>query len=64
MKVGGHNIMNQPIFQRVVKSTFAGEWKQDLRVVVVVAAQGEELMNMVSGRHLVEVKQRYLNLLE
>jgi hypothetical protein len=30
--------------------------------VVVVATQGEELMNMVSGRQLVEVKQRYFRL--
>ncbi len=29
MKVGGHNIINQPAFQGVVKSTFVGEWKQD-----------------------------------
>jgi hypothetical protein len=34
------------------------------QVVVVVAAQGEELMNIVSGRWLVEVKQMYLDLLE
>ncbi len=64
MKVGGYNIMNQPTSQGVVKSTFVGEWRQDLQVVVVVAAEGEESMNMVSGRWLVEVKQRYLDLLE
>jgi hypothetical protein len=47
----------------MVKLTFVGEWRPDLQVVVVVATQGEELMSMVSGRWLVEVKQRYLNLL-
>jgi hypothetical protein len=30
MKVGGHDIMNQLAFQRVVKSTFVGKWRQDL----------------------------------
>jgi len=64
MKVGGHNIMNQPSFQKVVKSTFVGEWRQDLQVMAIVGVQREELMTMVSGRQLVEVKQRYLNLLE
>jgi ribosomal protein L5 len=64
MKVGGHNIMNQPSFQKVVKSTFVGEWRQDLQVMAIVGVQREELMTMVSGRRLVEVKQRYLNLLE
>jgi len=64
MKVGSHNIMNWPAFKGVVKSTFVGKWRQDLQVMAIVAAQGEELMNMVSGRRLVEVKQRYLNLLE
>jgi hypothetical protein len=62
--VGGYNIMNQLAFQRVVKSTFVGEWRQDLQIVVVVATQREELMSMVNGRRLVEVKQRYLDLLE
>jgi len=38
MKVGGHNIMNQLISQGVVKSTLVGEWRQDLQIVVVVAA--------------------------
>jgi hypothetical protein len=38
------------------------EWKQDLQVVAIVVAQGEEFMSMVSGRWLVEVKQRYLYL--
>ncbi len=56
--------MNQLAFQRVVKSTFVGEWRQDLQIVVVVATQREELMSMVNGRRLVEVKQRYLDLLE
>jgi hypothetical protein len=32
--------------------------------MAVVAMQGEELMNMVSGKQLLEVKQRYLDLLE
>jgi len=63
-KVGGYNIMNQLASQQAINSTFVGEWRQDLQVVVVVAAQGEELMSMVSGRQLVEVKQRYLDLLE
>ncbi len=30
MKVVGHDIMNQPTFQRVVKSAFVGKWKQHL----------------------------------
>ncbi len=64
MKVGGHNIMNHPSFQKVVKSTFVGEWRQDFQVMAIVVVQGEELMTMVSGRRLVEVKQRYLDLLE
>ncbi len=64
MKVGGHNIMNYLAFQRMVKSTFFGKWRQDLKVVVVVVAQGEEFMSMVNGRRLVEVKQRYLYLQE
>ncbi len=62
MKVGGHNIMNYPAFQGAVKSTFFGKWRQDLKVVVVVVAHGEEFMNMVNGRRLLEVKQRYLYL--
>jgi hypothetical protein len=33
-------------------------------VVAVVATQGKELMSMVSGNWLVEVKKRYLDLLE
>jgi hypothetical protein len=40
MKVGNHNIMNQPTSQGEVKSTFVGKWRQDLQVVVVVAVQG------------------------
>jgi hypothetical protein len=48
----------------MVNSTFVEEWRQDLQVVVVVATHGEEFMNMVSGRQLVEVKQMYLDLLE
>jgi hypothetical protein len=63
-KVGGYNIMNQLASQQAINSTFVEEWRQDLQVMVVVAAQGEEFMSMVSGRRLVEVKQRYLNLLE
>jgi hypothetical protein len=56
--------MNYPAFQGVVKSTFFGEWRQDLKIVVVVIAHGEEFMGMVNGRWLVEVKQRYLYLQE
>ncbi len=56
--------MNHLASQGVVKSTFVGEWRQDLQIMVIVAARGEELLNMVSGRHLVEVEQRYLDLLE
>jgi hypothetical protein len=63
-KVGGYNIMNQLASQQVVNSTFVEEWRHDLQIMVVVAAQGEELMSMVSGRWLMEVKQRYLDLLE
>ncbi len=64
MKVGGDNIMNHPSFQGVVKSTFVGEWKQDLQVMAIVVMQGEELMTMLSGRRLVEVKQRCSYLLK
>ncbi len=64
MKVGGYNIMNQPTSQGVVKSTFVGEWRQNLQIVAIMAIQGEELMSMVNGRWLVEVKQRYLDLLK
>ncbi len=59
IKVGGYNIMNQLASQRVVKLTFVGEWKQDLQVVAIVAMDGEEFVNMVNGRQLVEVEQRY-----
>ncbi len=64
MKVRSYNIMNQPTSQGVVKSTFVGEWKQDLQIVAIMATQGEEFMSMVNGKRLVEVKQRYLDLLE
>ncbi len=36
MKVGNHNIMNQPSFQGVVKSTFVRKWRQDLQVMALV----------------------------
>jgi len=64
MKVGGYNIMNQPTSQGVVKSTFVAEWRQNLQIVAIMATQREELMSMVNGRQLVEIKQRYLDLLE
>jgi len=31
--------MNQSAFQRVVKSTFVGEWRQDFQVMAVMATQ-------------------------
>jgi hypothetical protein len=41
-----------------------GEWRQDLQVVTIVGSVsvGQELMNMVTRRWLVEVNKRYLNL--
>ncbi len=50
MKVGGYNIMNRPPFQRVVRSTFVGKWRQDLKVMAIVVVKGEEFMTMVNGR--------------
>jgi hypothetical protein len=64
MKVGGYNIMNQLASRGVVKSTFVEEWRQDLQVVAIVATHGKKFMRMVNGRWLVEVEQRYLDLLE
>jgi hypothetical protein len=64
MKVGGYNIMKQPTFQSMVKSTCVlvngnkfFKWSQFWAVQVWT----EELMNMVTKRWLMEVKKGYLD---